>query len=52
MPTDCTPWDVRKMALHVLGSGDAQASVREFAHQLRRGCRSTRRSTRITGSTA
>ncbi len=37
MPTDCTAWDVRKMALHVLGSADAQASVREFVHQLRRG---------------
>jgi uncharacterized protein (TIGR03083 family) len=37
MPTDCTGWDVRKMALHVLGSGDAQASFREFVHQLRRG---------------
>jgi len=37
MPTDCTGWDVRKMALHVLGSGDAQASVREFMHQFRRG---------------
>jgi uncharacterized protein (TIGR03083 family) len=36
-PTDCIGWDVRKMVLHVLGSGDAQASVREFAHQLRRG---------------
>jgi uncharacterized protein (TIGR03083 family) len=36
-PTDCTGWDVRKMALHVLGSGEAQASAREFAHQLRRG---------------
>ena len=36
-PTDCTAWDVRKMALHVLGSADAQASVREFAHQLRIG---------------
>jgi uncharacterized protein (TIGR03083 family) len=36
-PTDCTGWDVRTMALHVLGSGDAQASVKEFAHQLRRG---------------
>jgi uncharacterized protein (TIGR03083 family) len=36
-PTDCTEWDVRKMALHVLGSGDAQASVREFVRQLRRG---------------
>jgi uncharacterized protein (TIGR03083 family) len=37
IPTDCTGWDVRKMVLHVLGSGDAQASVREFVHQLRRG---------------
>ncbi len=36
-PTDCTGWDVRTMVLHVLGSGDAQASVREFAHQFRRG---------------
>jgi uncharacterized protein (TIGR03083 family) len=36
-PTDCTGWDVRKIVLHVLGSGDAQASVREFIHQLRRG---------------
>ncbi len=36
-PTDCTAWDVRKVALHVLGSADAQASVREFLHQLRRG---------------
>lgn len=36
-PTDCTGWDVRAMALHVLGSADAQASVREFLHQLRRG---------------
>jgi uncharacterized protein (TIGR03083 family) len=37
MPTDCIAWDVRTMALHVLGSADAQASVREFAHQMRRG---------------
>jgi uncharacterized protein (TIGR03083 family) len=36
-PTDCTGWDVRKMALHVLGSADAQASVREFVHQFRKG---------------
>jgi uncharacterized protein (TIGR03083 family) len=37
LPTDCTGWDVRKMALHVLGSADAQASLRQFLHQLRRG---------------
>src|SRR3954451_15101869 len=36
-PTDCTEWDVRKVALHVLGSGDAQASFPQFVHQLRRG---------------
>ncbi len=36
-PTDCTGWDVRKMALHILGSAEAQASVKQFAHQLRRG---------------
>ena len=37
LPTECTAWDVRKMALHVLGSGDAQASFPQFVHQLRRG---------------
>jgi uncharacterized protein (TIGR03083 family) len=37
MPTDCSAWDVRKMVLHVLGSGDGQASLREFVHQLRKG---------------
>jgi uncharacterized protein (TIGR03083 family) len=36
-PTDCPGWDVRKMALHVLGSADAQASFPQFVHQLRRG---------------
>lgn len=36
-PTDCSGWDVRRMALHVLGSADAQASPREFLHQARRG---------------
>jgi uncharacterized protein (TIGR03083 family) len=37
MPTDCTEWDVRKVALHMLGSGDAQASFPTFVHQLRKG---------------
>src|ERR1700694_781242 len=36
-PTECTGWDVRKLALHVLGSGDAQASFPQFLPQLRRG---------------
>ena len=51
-PTDCTGWDVRKMALHVLGSGDAQASFRRSCTSSDGVCRSTRRSTRTTGSTA
>jgi uncharacterized protein (TIGR03083 family) len=37
LPTDCTAWDVRKVVLHVLGSGDAQASFPQFVHQLVRG---------------
>ena len=37
LPTDCDGWDVRKMVLHVLGSGDAQASFPQFVHQLREG---------------
>lgn len=37
LPTDCDAWDVRKIALHVLGSGDAQASFPQFLHQLRKG---------------
>jgi uncharacterized protein (TIGR03083 family) len=36
-PTECDAWDVRKVVLHVLGSGDAQASFLQFVHQLRRG---------------
>ena len=39
MPTDCPGWDVRKMSLHVLGSADAQASIKEFVNQFRRGKR-------------
>ena len=37
LPTDCTGWDVRKIALHMLGSGEAQASFPTFVHQLRKG---------------
>jgi uncharacterized protein (TIGR03083 family) len=37
MPTDCTGWTVRDVSLHVLGSADAQASVREFFRQFVRG---------------
>ncbi len=34
-PTDCPAWDVRALAAHVLGGGEAFASVRELAHQMR-----------------
>ncbi|MCU1492285.1 MAG: hypothetical protein JWO62_49 [Acidimicrobiaceae bacterium] len=36
-PTDCTHWDVRSLALHVLGSAEAQSSFPEFLRQLRHG---------------
>jgi len=36
-PTDCTEWDVRAMASHVLGAMDANASLRVFVHQFRAG---------------
>jgi uncharacterized protein (TIGR03083 family) len=34
-PTVCELWDVRGMAAHVLGMAEAQASVRQFAHDFR-----------------
>jgi uncharacterized protein (TIGR03083 family) len=34
-PTACGLWDVRAMAAHVLGMAEAQASVRQFAHDFR-----------------
>jgi uncharacterized protein (TIGR03083 family) len=37
MQTDCSAWNVWQMVLHVLGSGDAQASFRQFLWQLRKG---------------
>jgi len=36
-PTDCTRWDVRQVALHVLGATEANASPRELLHQFRAG---------------
>lgn len=36
-PTDCPGWDVRSMALHVLGSMEGNASPTELLHQFRRG---------------
>jgi uncharacterized protein (TIGR03083 family) len=36
-PTDCTRWDVRALAAHVVGSAAGQASPREFFRQVRAG---------------
>ena len=36
-PTDCTLWDVRSVAAHVVGSAAAQASPWEFIRQVRKG---------------
>ena len=36
-PTDCTRWDVRQVALHILGATHANASPRELVHQFRTG---------------
>lgn len=38
-PTECTRWDVRAMAAHVIGSAASQASPREFFRQKRAGNR-------------
>jgi uncharacterized protein (TIGR03083 family) len=34
-PTVCAPWDVRALASHVLAMAEAQASMRQFAHDFR-----------------
>ena len=34
-PTVCELWDVRALASHVLGMAEAQASLRQFAHDFR-----------------
>jgi uncharacterized protein (TIGR03083 family) len=36
-PTDCSRWDVRALAAHVVGSAAGQASPREFVRQVRNG---------------
>jgi uncharacterized protein (TIGR03083 family) len=40
-PTACPLWDVRAMAAHVLGMAEAQASLRQFAHDFRAAARRT-----------
>ena len=36
-PTDCDRWDVRAVALHLLGAAEANASLPEQIRQMRRG---------------
>jgi uncharacterized protein (TIGR03083 family) len=36
-PTDCTEWDVRAVACHVLGAMEGQAWIPRFVHQFRAG---------------
>jgi uncharacterized protein (TIGR03083 family) len=36
-PTDCPEWDVREIALHVLGAMEGQVRLREMVHQARLG---------------
>ncbi len=36
-PTDCERWDVRALALHLVGTAEAQASPGQMLHQFRRG---------------
>ncbi len=38
-PTACPPWDVRRLTAHVLGATEANGSLAEMLHQLRRGRR-------------
>jgi uncharacterized protein (TIGR03083 family) len=40
-PTVCERWDVRALASHVLGMAEAQASLRQFAHDFRAAHRRT-----------
>lgn len=39
--TCCPLWDVREMAVHVLGMAEAQASMRQFAHDFRAASKRT-----------
>jgi uncharacterized protein (TIGR03083 family) len=51
-PTDCTAWDVRAMAAHVLGSMEAFATFREWMHQMRAGTKAAGDGRFIDGMTA
>lgn len=51
-PTDCSAWDVRALAGHVLGGMEGFASFRELAHQGRAGSKAAGDGPFIDGMTA
>ena len=50
--TDCPEWDVRAIALHVLGAMDGQVRLREMVHQARLGKSAAGNGPLIDGITA
>jgi uncharacterized protein (TIGR03083 family) len=50
--TDCPEWDVRAMAGHVVGMTATFASVKEFAHVMRRAPKAAGDGPRVDGMTA
>lgn len=52
LPTDCPEWDVREVALHVLGAMEAQLRLRELVHQSRLGKSAAGNGPLIDGMTA
>ncbi len=51
-PTDCSAWDVRALAAHVLGGMEAFATFPEFVHQMRAGGKAAGDGPFIDGMTA
>jgi uncharacterized protein (TIGR03083 family) len=51
-PTDCSLWDVRALAAHVLGGMEAFATIPEFVHQMRAGKKAAGDGPFIDGMTA
>ena len=51
-PTDCSLWDVRALAAHVLGGMEAFATFRQFVHQMRAGKKAAGDGPFIDGMTA
>ncbi|MCU1354190.1 MAG: uncharacterized protein JWM05_3399 [Acidimicrobiales bacterium] len=51
-PTDCTGWDVRALAAHVLGSMEGFARFGEWVHQMRAGSKAAGDGPFVDGMTA